>query len=125
MTAVKRPVQLTPKPDPALYADFLAALTRVIERGEIVSLHGFTISWPKLQPSSYALHIEAPHTVRDRWTGALRTIVGSQGGSALHPKKMAANLAFQVMRDRESVARMLAEAKPGILSGTVTHEAAR
>jgi hypothetical protein len=113
--------QPKPKPDPALYADFLAALTRVIEHGETVTVHGHTISWPKQQPNYYALHVDAPRTVRDPWTGALHTIIGQQGGSARCAKKAAASLAFQVMHDRESVARMLAEAKPGILSGSVTH----
>ena len=110
-----------PKPDPVLYADFLAALTRVIEHGETVTVHGHTISWPKQQPNYYALHVDAPRTVRDPWTGALHTIIGQQGGSACCAKKAAASLAFQVMHDRESVARMLADAKPGILNGTVTH----
>lgn len=110
-----------PKPDPALYADFLAALMRVIEHGETVTVHGHTIAWPKQQPNYYALHVDAPRTVRDPWTGALHTIIGQQGGSARCAKKAAASLAFQVMHDRESVARMLAEAQPGILSDTVTH----
>ncbi|WP_157914271.1 hypothetical protein [Methylorubrum populi] len=110
-----------PKPDPVLYADFLAALTRVIEHGETVTVHGHTISWPKQQPNYYALHVDAPRTVRDPWTGALHTIIGQQGGSACCAKKAAASLAFQLMHDRESVARMLADAKPGILNGTVTH----
>ncbi|MCJ2016884.1 hypothetical protein MKK84_05485 [Methylobacterium sp. E-065] len=112
-----------PKPDKALYADFIAALTRVIEHGETVSLHGYTISWPKTQPNYWCLHVDAPRTVRDPWTGALHVIVGQQGGSALYPKRVAANLAFEVMHDRASVARMLAEARPGILAGSVTHEA--
>lgn len=110
-----------PKPDKALYTDFIAALTRVIERGETVSLHGYTISWPKTQPNYYALHVEAPRTVRDPWTGALHTIIGSQGGSARCAKKAATNLAFELMHDRELRARLLAEAKPGILANTVTH----
>jgi hypothetical protein len=113
--------QTAPKPDNALYADFLAALTRVIEHGETVSLHGHTISWPKERGNHWCLHVEAPRTVRDPWTGALHTIVGSQGGSALYPKRVAANLAFQVMHDRELRARLLAEAKPGILAGAITH----
>jgi len=115
------PRQAKPKPDAALYADFLAAMIRVIEHGETVTVHGYTVSWPKAQPNYFALHVDAPRTVRDIWTGELRTIVGSQGGSARCAKKAAANFAFQVMDDRASVTRMLAEAKPGILSGSVTH----
>ncbi len=118
-TTAKR--QPAPKPDPVLYADFLAAMIRVIEHGETVSLHGYTISWPKKQPHYYALDVRAPRTVRDPWTGALSVIVGFQGGSALYPKRMATSLAFELMADRASVARMLAEAKPGILAGSVTH----
>lgn len=113
--------QPAPKPDKTLYADFLAAMVRVIEHGETVSLHGYTIRWPKTQPNYFALHVEAPRTLRDPWTGALSVVVGSQGGSARCAKKAAANLAFDLMADRASVARMLAEAKPGILNGSVTH----
>lgn len=120
---MRRPIvrQPAPKPDPVLYADFLAAMVRVIERGETASLHGYTISWPKTQPNYYALHVDAPRTVRDPWTGALHVIVGQQGGSALYPKRVAANLAFELMADRASVTQMIAEAKPGILAGSVTH----
>ena len=115
--------QPKPKPDPALYADFLSALRRVTEHGETVTVHGVTICWPKRQPSYYALRINAPRTVRDPWTGALSYIVGQSGGDALRPKRVATMLAFQMAADRTLRARLLAEAKPGILGGAVTYEA--
>ncbi|TXN67825.1 hypothetical protein, partial [Methylobacterium sp. WL6] len=63
-TAAKR--QSAPKPDPALYADILAALTRVRDLGETVTVHGMTISWPKQQPSSYARRRRQTRTLRPR-----------------------------------------------------------
>lgn len=110
-----------PKPDKSLYADFLAALTRVIERGETVTVHGVTIAWPKKQPAYYGLAIDIPRTVRCRWTGELSYSVGRRGGDATRPKHVATSLAFDIAADRELRARLLAEAQPGILYGTVTH----
>ena len=106
-----------PKVDPALYADFLAAITSALG-GVTATAHGCTIS----APSKYALRIESRRTVRDPWTGELSYAVGLSGGDAQRPKFMATQLAFQVSADRALRAEMLAAAKSGILSGAVTHE---
>lgn len=113
--------QSAPKPDKVLYADFLAALIRVRDHGETVTVHDVTISWPKQQPSSYAVRVERRRTVRCPWTGELSWAHGVGGGSILNIKRTATALAFELEADRALRARLLAEAKPGILTGAVTH----
>lgn len=110
------------KPDKSLYADFLKALIRVRDHGDTVIVHDVTISWPKQQPSSYAVRIERRRTVRCPWTGELSWAYGVGGGSILNIKRTATALAFELEADRALRARLLAEGKPGILANSATHE---
>lgn len=112
--------QPAPKPDKALYSDFLAALIRVRDLGETVTVHDVTISWPKQQPSSYAVRVESRRTVRCPWTGELSWAYGVGGGSILNIKRTATALAFALEADRALRARLLAEGKPGILANPDT-----
>ncbi|KOX59804.1 hypothetical protein ADL19_03965 [Streptomyces purpurogeneiscleroticus] len=106
-------------PDPALYADFLEALGRVIERDISVTVHGYRISPPK-RAGSYALSIEVPRTVRDRSTGELAYVVGVRGANMYRPAHVASGLALDLAADRERRARMLAEDGRAVLDGKGT-----
>lgn len=110
------------RPDKALYADFLAALTRLRDHGEPVTVHDVTISWPKQQPNYYALRVESQRTVRCPWTGELSYAHGLGGGSVLNIKRVATMLAFAVQAERDLRARLLSAARPAILAGSCTRE---
>ena len=108
----------------ALVKEFVAALTRLRETGEPFTLYGITVEWPQVAHNRSALRVHTRRTTLCSWTGDLHYAVGVGGGSIDRIKYMANSLAFQVEYDRDLRARLLAEAKPGILSGTATHEAA-
>lgn len=110
------------KPDSVLYVDFMAALLRLRDHGETVTIHDVTISWPKQQRSPDALRIESRRTVRCPWTGELTWAHGVSGGSIRNIKRVATMLAFEIGADRELRARLLSAARPGILANSRTHE---
>lgn len=104
-------------PERALAKRFEAALKTLRETGEPAEVEGVAISWPRKQPSYYAIRRVIHRPVRCRWTGEVSFVESVGGGSIETIAATARSLAYEVIRVRETYAQLMANPRPGILTG--------